>query len=390
MAIVIRVVAVAVLVAGPFTDQPSELSGWDAERFQEIADRTSPAWAGEPVEYPPGSVAVFDLLAGADVVATNRAIVVFSALAELIGVVALKRFFGARAAKAFLILGLPLVPMGLLRLDMAVTALAIGAAAALLGRANQQTGSTGSGSMLFATLTVVGAAIKIWPALLLVGALGLRRRAAAALAIVLGGLVGLGWLATTGAGLEPLDQVLSLRGATGWHVESLPGALVSLFSDDEARLELNAFRIGAISDGLVLFGRILAVAVMVGLGAVSARGANESSSPTRRLALVMIGAVSALLVTAPLLSPQFLLWLTPWAALLLADRHSKSDSKSESQLTVGLVALAVTLTGVTLTAFGPANLTQAVPALLLTVRNLALAFLPVACLAQLRSELGEG
>lgn len=398
MAIVIRLAVVAVLLVGPYTDEPAELSGWDAERFQEIAERTAPAWADQPIEYPPGSVAVFDVVAGDDVVATNRMIIVLSAVAEAIGVVVLARFFGARTAKAFLLLSLPLVPMGLLRLDMLVTTLAIAGTAALLAERSQERPVDGSAvrSGLFAALVAVGALIKIWPALLIIGALGVGRRLAAGLAAGLGAITGFGWLLAVGAGLDPLDQVLSLRGAEGWHVESLPGALVALFGDEPPRLELNAFRIGTISEPLVLGGRVLALGAMAVLAMVAARRGTGAHSPIRRFALVMLGSVAALLATAPLLSPQFLLWLTPWAALLLATDHSSRSASSDTsslafdtEPALWLTAAAVTLTGATLTIFGPSQLDATLPALALTVRNLLLLALTIVCAMQLRSELGE-
>ena len=61
---------------------------------------------------------------------------------------------------------------------------------------------------------------------------------------------------------HPVDQVLSLRGATGWHVESLVGALVALFTDADATLELNAYRIGTLRPTLVTLGRVGAVGAM--------------------------------------------------------------------------------------------------------------------------------
>ena len=398
MAIVIRLAVVAVLLVGPYTDEPAELSGWDAERFQEIADRTTPAWADQPIEYPPGSVAVFDVIAGDDVVATNRMIIVLSAAAEAVGVVVLARFFGARAAKAFLVLGLPLVPMGLLRLDMLVTVLAIVGTAALLAKRSHDRPPDGPDvrSGLFAVLVVAGALLKLWPGLLIIGALGVGRRLAAGLAVALGAIAGIGWLLAVGAGLDPLDQILSLRGAEGWHVESLPGALVALFGNEPPRLELNAFRIGTISEPLVLGGRVLTLGAMAALAMVAARRGTGAHSPVRRFALVMLGSVAALLATAPLLSPQFLLWLTPWAALLFATDHSSRSASSDASSSafgaepaLWLTTAAVTLTGATLTIFGPAQLDAALPAFVLTIRNLLLLALPVVCAVQLRSELGE-
>jgi hypothetical protein len=398
LAIVVRVVVIVVLLAGPWTDEPAELSGWDAERFQEIAERDAAAWADQPIEYPPGSVVIFDALAGDDVVGTNRSIIVISALAEIAGVVLLWRNVSPRSAKTFAILGLALVPMGYLRLDLLVTVIATCAALALLHRSEQSPDQRSTiAAALFPLLVVAGAMIKLWPALLIVGAFAIGRRQLAIAAAALGALGGVVWLGVVGAGLAPLDQVLSLRGADGWHVESLPGALVALVGSGDARLELNAFRIGTINPLMVTAGRVVAVAVMVLLGLTAAR---STGSAIRRCGLVMLGAVAALLVTAPLLSPQFLLWLTPWAALVMArpqsfepehrDRLSgRQPVEPVVEPAVMLVAVAVILTGVTLTAFGPQNLTGTVPALLLTLRNLSLLALPVACLAALRSELGE-
>lgn len=417
------------LVAGPWTNEPAELRRWDAERFQEIADRAGDGWVDQPIEYPPGSVVVFDAIAGDDVVTTNRILVVVSALLEFGAAAALWRGLGPRVAKAFLVLGLPLVPMGLLRLDMLVTVLATVAALAVLavghqrepcpdtrrdrghGAAPDSLCSSGIPRFLadgtFALLVMAGAMIKIWPALLVVAAVAIGRRTAAAAAIAATGVAGGVWLLMVGAGLGPVDQVLSLRGATGWHVESLPGTLISLFGDGDARLELNAFRIGTLNDSLVTAGRVIALAVIAALAIVGAR-ARTAKPTTERFALVMIGAVAALVVTAPLLSPQFLLWLTPWAALLFFEHGNAEPAESAGhggrngaavadhpsatplvvaplQPVVFLVATTLVLTGGVLTVFGPENLTDLVPTLLLTVRNFSLVALPFVCLRLLKS-----
>ncbi|MGH1492501.1 MAG: hypothetical protein ACRBK7_24455 [Acidimicrobiales bacterium] len=401
LAFLVRLAAVVVLVGGPWTDEAAELSGWDAERFQEIAERDGAAWVDQPIEYPPGSVVVLDLLAGEDVVSTNRRLIVVSALLELVGVAIIWRRFGPRTGKAFLLLGLPLVPMGLMRLDMMVTVIAALAAAALLSsrrslpesEVEQATGesrqvepssATGLAPLIvflpllgFSLLSATGAMIKIWPALLVAGAIGIGRRHAAAAAAAVTAAFGLAWLAVTGDGLEPLDQILSLRGATGWHVESLPGSIVALFTSLEPRLELNAFRIGTLNRSVVTIARVAAVAMIVTLALRAAK--QKSAGEVERLALVMLGSVSALLVTAPLLSPQFLLWLTPWAALLVGLERAP-------RMPIILTVAALVLTGFTLTVFGPQRLGQPLPALLLLIRNLTLVALPFSCLLQLRAK----
>ncbi len=405
VAVAVRLLAVVVLVAGPWTDQAAELEGWDAERFQEIADRDRPAWVESPVEYPPGSVVVLDGLAGDDVVATNRRLVILSALVEALTVLALWRVVSPRAAKAFLLLGLPLVPMGLLRLDMVATGVAVAAALALLaGRATgpdriddlELEAERGSGpdrhiaTIAFGMLVAAGAMIKIWPALLVTGAWAVGRRGAAITATAIAGLVGLLWLALIGDGVQPLQQILSLRGATGWHVESLPGALTAVASGDEARMELNAFRIGTLDPTVVTVGRVLAVGMIAALTLSTPGGSATPSGPAtpeqtrRRFCLVVLGSVAALIVTAPLLSPQFLLWLTPWGALLLADRDRSPNIGPIGDPVIVLLVVSLVLTGATLTVFGPGALGRPLPALLVTVRNLSLLALPPACLLELR------
>jgi hypothetical protein len=93
--------------------------------------------------------------------------------------------------------------------------------------------------------------------------------------------------------------------------------------------------------------------------------------------------VSALLVTAPLLSPQFLVWLTPWAALVVSG-PSEPSTRTAARA-VAATAAAATLTGLALHGFGPADLSSTVPAALLTVRNLALLGLVALCLSALRT-----
>lgn len=392
LAVVVRVLAIGVLLAGPWTDQPEDLVGWDVARFQAIAERDQPGWDRFPIEYPPGSVLVIDAIAGDSTVDTSRRLVLVSAAAELIAVVVLWHRFGVSAATAFLILGLPLVPMGYVRLDLVVVALAVAAAAVLLsGAPDGDRGSplgpggpepgwsspTGA-DVGFGILVAAGAMVKLWPALLVLAAVAVGRRVAAVAAIAISGLAGVTWLVVVGDGVSPVEQVLSLRGATGWHVESLPGAVVALVTDQPARLELNAFRIGTLVEPVVTTGRLVALATMGGLVMVGVRSRLDA---TARVAVVMLGAVAALLVTAPLLSPQFILWLTPWAAILAGLQPAPS---LRVPLVVSVVAGVVLVTGVTLLVFGPPNLDSTVAAAALTARNLGLVAVPVLCIRLLR------
>lgn len=399
LAIAVRLAVAAFLVAGPATDDASELAGWDAERFQEIADRDEPAWSGQPVEYPPGSVVILDGLAGDDVVATHRHLVALSVIVDLAVAWGLWRRAGRPTGRAYLLLGLPLVPLGYQRLDTLVTALAAVAALALLAGATADSprerrrwvGPGVAADGVAATAIAAGALTKIWPAVLVATAAVLGRRRAAVGALGLMAFAGAAWLLAVGAGVDPVDQVLSLRGATGWHVESVPGALVALVGDAEPRKELDAFRIGTLRPGLVTAGRVAALAAM-GLLAVAGhrrwRAGGPAGAPQRVLGLTTLGAVAALLVTAPLLSPQFLVWTTPWAALLVTGRRDAGPGPD--RWPIGLAAAAAMLTGLTLTAFGPAGLAATIPAALLTARNLVLVALVPACLVALATGSASG
>jgi len=430
VAIIVRLVVALILVAGPATDEIDELAGWDAERFQEIAERDGPAWVDHPVEYPPGSVVVFDRLAGADVVDTHRRLVVLSLFLDLGVAVALARRVGRPAAVTYLWLGLPLVPFGYQRLDTLVTAIAVVAALAILGRAgsdhtepspnlastghltgNEPRNMVGNGvrgevgvmaDAIAAVAIAAGAMIKVWPVLLIVGAVAIGRWRAAIGAGLLTGAAGLAWLVVVGDGVGPVDQVLSLRGATGWHVESLPGALVALIGSDPAELELNAYRIGTLRPAVVSAGRTLAVLTMgllalaglrrtrrqtlagdgATIGAASAAGNPATGDDRRVFALATLGSVAALVVTAPLLSPQFLVWLVPFAALAWPSPKARIDPVLVGPV-LATTATAAALTGVALHGFGPDGLTGFVPAALLTVRNLALIGVVGTCLAAL-------
>jgi hypothetical protein len=377
VSIAIRLAAAAVLVFGPWTDSASELAGWDVARFQEIAEVEGQPWVDEPVEYPPASVALMEAMARSSVVGTHRSLVVSSLVVD--GVVALLvgRLRSRRAATTYLALGLPLLPMGLLRFDLWAVGASVCAVALVVRRRPR----------LFGVAVTIGAAIKLWPALLVGAAVAIGRWRAAWWAAALGALAVVTWLGWAGGSVTPLEQVLSLRGATGWHVESVPGSLTALIDGGSPRLELNAYRIGTISAPVVAVGRGLTVAAALALVIAAARRqpTGDDDPDLGVLGAVMLGSVAALIVTAPLLSPQFLLWLTPWAALTI-------DATGRRYRTLPwLVLAATTLTGVVLAAYGPAGVHAPIPAVLLLLRDAVLVAVVVASLrAVLTTSTGDG
>ncbi len=347
----VRVLAALAFLVGPWTDEPAELAGWDAARFQAIADEPGRYWVDHAVEYPPGSAVLIEVLTAGgeagDVVRTNRLLVVASLVVDLGIAALLTREWGQRQGLAYLGLGLLMVPSGLLRFDLwAALALTL----ALIGLRRRSPALTAVG-------IVIGTLIKVWPALLipLAFAAGRRREAAASLA----GLAGAALLWIGYGGYGAIDQVTSLRGATGWHVESVFGSLTALFTDAEQRFEFDVYRIGTLSDSIVLAGRVATLAVTSAMAHRLWRRHADGDEAVHDIAVAMLASTAALIVTAPLLSPQFLLWLTPMAAL----------AWPVSRQTVFAAGAAIGLTAVVLAIFGPPNLSGTVPATALLVRD---------------------
>ena len=184
-------------------------------------------------------------------------------------------------------------------------------------------------------------------------AFAVRRRSEALAAVAVGAAIGGAWLLWAGVGA--LEQITSLRGVSGWHIESIPGSLIALLGDGQQRFEADAYRIGTLDDGLVLAGRVVTGLVVLGLCVLAHRTSAESAAP-----LAMLGSTAALIVTAPLLSPQFLLWLTPAAALAWTCGQRRPAS-----LTGGAIAL----TALTLAVFGPPGVDHPIAATLLLLRD---------------------
>ena len=351
----VRVGVALLLVVGPWTDEADELAGWDVARFQEIADHPGRAWRDHPVEYPPGSVAVIEALAGPDPVTTHRRIVVVMLLTDLSVAWGLRRTRGPRAAQAWLVIGLLLLPAPYLRLDLLAAALAL---AAVLSIEHRRPGIAGA-------VLAAAALVKVWPALLVVAWLGGRHWRAAATAAVAGGLAGLSWLAY--AGPAALGQVLGYRGAEGWHVESVPGVAAGLLHPGPARLEQGAFRWGYAGPGPKL-------ALLAVLGVVAALVLWRTTARPAAQHLAATTLVAALLVTSPLLSPQYLVWLLPFVALSWADGE---------RVPAALTAGAGLLTTALLAAVGPSGVSAPLPQLVLVGRNLVLVGLVVVGLGRL-------
>jgi hypothetical protein len=347
-------------------DRATVLPG-DVRRYHRIASRQGVPYRDFEVEYPPLTLAAIDALNGHNVRESTvnlmwSQLVVDVAIAAIVGWA-----WGRRAMVAYLLLGLAFLwyPFLYLRLDLLSVLLAV-SALALVKRRHSIAGGAGLAVACFA---------KLWPVVLVPRLLARgHRRGLAAFALV--GATGLAlWVGLTGtAGPE---QVLTFRGADGWQIESTIGSLVHSFGRAPAHMEQGAMRAGIVPDfarlGLPLLGLLL-------VGLVWWLAVRSRSTADRVLdGLAPLGAVTALLVTATILSPQYVSWLLPFAAIAWAG-----GERAVTWLTAG----AAFLSTLGLDLVKELNGGQSFPAMVVLARNGVLLALLVVVLARI-VELGR-
>ncbi len=310
--VVLIVLHVVAVIAVDLHDRPSDVrsSGlyYDVPRYMEIVHASGRPYRDFAVEYPPLTLAELELIVGPSQPSTAARLAWAQLGLELVMLAGLAWGWGRRAVLGYLVLSLPLLvnPFVFTRSDMlAVTLAVLGVAA--LRRARAGTG---------AVALVLGFFAKSWP-VVLVPRLALERRwrALAAWATLTG--IGLAaWVAW--GGLGGVGDVVTFRGARGWQVESLPGGLLQLVAGGTARIQRGTYRIGVAS----LWARTGLAGAGVVVVALIWLLADRRSGPGSRVlrdGVAPLAAVAALLLASPLFSSQFVLWLVPWAAIIVAE-----------------------------------------------------------------------
>lgn len=301
---------VAVLNSGQERDQ--SVLGGDARRYAQIVGAEGTPYADFAVEYPPEVYALLKVIVVQD---DHMATLIRLGISQLLfdlAVAALVGWgWGRRAGFAYLLLGLPflLFPFIYLRVDL-LSVLIATAGLALFRRRHDLSGGALIAAAVFA---------KLWP-IALAPVFILERRWRALVAWAVTGAVGLAaWMAW--AGPRGVIDVLSFRGARGWQVESLPGILLHLADPSRANVEQGAWRTGIMPGWsrptltLLSFG-------FLALGWWWAHRRRVEGAPDSAIfALAPLAGILSLLIFAPIISPQYLLWLLPFAAILAAERE---------------------------------------------------------------------
>jgi hypothetical protein len=284
-----------------FESGPPVESTTYVSRFTEIAAAEGRPYRDFPVEYPPVSLAAIEAAAGSNGNETGAHLVWIILLCDLATVAALSWGWGPRTAVAYLFLTAPLLGFLYTTIDLISVALAVGAVA-LVVRGRERLAGVALAAAILA---------KVWPLVLFpLMVLERKRRAIvwSGAALTLGTFVWVWWGGASG----PL-QVATQRHTPGWEYESLVGSVFwalgrnFVIINDSARL--------GVAPGWAK--ALLLGAAVAGIAAVYYRASRREP---RELGLPVAAAVSILLVSAPLLSPPFMIWLAPWAAIAWTER----------------------------------------------------------------------
>lgn len=270
-------------------------------------------WSTGLVEYP-FPVAVW-LMAPAHVLPYAAYLVLFVATALLCDAVAtlvLARRMGMAAGWRWTVFVALLGPLAYVRFDL------FASFALVIALVEARRHPVRSGLAVAA-----GVAVKLWPAAFGVGLLGpMRRRARHMLAALASGLA---WVALTAlvAGPSRVTSPLTWQGERGFECESLWGALLGLervFGRSVVHLEKRQGSweyAGELADTwhwLVPLTQDAGYVAILGLLLLGWRAGHDERTAT--LALTMTAVTSVLVLTSPVLSPQYLLWLLPGLMLV--------------------------------------------------------------------------
>ncbi|MFF7973768.1 glycosyltransferase 87 family protein [Streptomyces sp. NPDC007905] len=319
--LVLRVLAV------PGVDVTTDVSviyqGWYEVLRQGTFPLDDVAW-----QYPPAAALAILAPAALPFLTYPHAFFVLVCLADL-AVLSLLRYAGRRPGRSprgtwIWVAGVPLLgPTVYARYDLLVTAVAV--AALLAGIRHPRA---------MGALAAFGALLKVWPALLLVGATRLRAWASAAVAA--GGLAGLFAVAGPGA-----FAFLGFQRDRGTEVESLGGLVFHVARHfgwrGEVLLSYGSIEFLGPGVGLVSGAAMALTGVSFGWLVLWRLRAARFASHT--LADAAFTAVLLFTVTSRVISPQYLVWLIGLAAVCLCFRASRMGAPAVLLLVAALLTV---------------------------------------------------
>lgn len=291
-----------------------------------------------------------------------------------------------RSITFWLLFVLLIGPLSYLRFDI-IPAVLAGAAVLYARRVPWLTGA----------LTGLGAAIKLWPALLWLAFMAHRpSRRGVTIGFLVSG-VGLAVLSLLFGGWTRLLSPLTWQSGRGLQIESIWATpLMIARAGDPIRWHVAMSRFQAFEifgPGVSTWLTVSNVATLLGLAAIVAlyvRGFRAAAPDQVAVGLVVLSIVAIMILTNKTLSPQYLLWLGgPMAALLLINRTEVTERERRTirRLSAQLLGLAL-LTQLVYPAFYDGLLGYAGPGMLTTatvitaIRNLALLALSVELVIQ--------
>jgi hypothetical protein len=305
--ILFRLLTFTYLVASHQDTVDGGIAG-DVRRYEQMATAEGVPYRDFQVEYPPVTFAVIKLTHGPSLGVSITLVAISQLLCDILISFILRWVWSVRTQAAYLVLGLPLVafPFVYARVDLATVLLVV------IGLALVRRSKDASGGAVLAIAVLA----KLWPFAVAPVLLVERRWRGVIALVVTGTLILAGWLAL--AGTSGIQQVFSFRDATGWQVESLPGILWHLRDPSRIKFESGAFRTGIMPlwarPALNLVSLLFIGLAWWGADLRRRRGAGDHVV----YAVAPLASVLSLLIFAPILSPQYIVWMLPFAAIIVA------------------------------------------------------------------------
>jgi hypothetical protein len=241
----------------------------------------------------------------------------------------------------WLIFVLLIGPLSYLRFDMLPAVLAGGALLA----ARHKPWVTGA-------LTGLGAAVKLWPALLIGAFLSYRSdRRPAGLAFVIVGF-GLALISLIFGGWARLISPLTWQSDRGLQIESIwatPLMLARAASPDQWLVDISQYQAYEIfGPGVDVWIVISNLATLLGLTMIillTIRAFRHNGSTPVAIGFVVVATVAIMTITNKTLSPQYLLWLGgPMAALMVLEPNASVDEQPAINRMAGQLLILALLT----------------------------------------------